>query len=118
MPIRPFVRADIPAVADLFVRVFRPDAKSKPAQVEAYMEEVYFRHPWRDLRIHSLVLGGDPGDVQGFLGVIPRPMVFGGQRIVAAIAGNLMVRPDGGRVPMFAALRLMREFLGGKKTSL
>ena len=115
MPIRPFVRSDIPAVADLFVRMFRPDAKSKPAQVEAYMDEVYFRHPWRDLRVHSLVLGGDPGDVQGFLGVIPRPMDFGGQRIVAAITGSLMVRPDDRRVPMFAALRLMRRLLAGEQ---
>ena len=56
-----------------------------------------------------LVLGGGPGDVQGFLGVIPRPMDFGGRRIVAAITGSLMVRPDDRRVPTFAALRLMRS---------
>ena len=116
-PIRPFVQDDIPQVADLHQRVF--GIRGKPAQrplspelVRAYadhFEEIFFRNPWYDEALPSLVYQEPAGRIIGFLGVMPRPMLLNGQLIKAALSSQFIVAPDSRAV----GAMLLKAFLAG-----
>jgi len=108
MIVREFLDEDVPAVADLFCRVFRAGKGANPAAVAGHFREVYFGHPWPDAESPSLVLEGE-GRVQGFFGVLPFPMRYRGRPVRAAIGGNYMVEP--GLKDPFAGVRLLKQFL-------
>jgi hypothetical protein len=92
--LRPFRPDDIPAVAALRQRVFRFSERTDLHALTAYCERVFCRHPWADEDLPSLIYEDDRGRPVGFLGVIPRPMRLGDERIRAAIATQLMVAPE------------------------
>ena len=107
--IRPLVEADIPAVAALFMKVFRRGG-SVPAALKEYLGDLYLRNPWADPDIPSLVYEKDR-KLLGFIGALPFPMRMKGERIRAVIGGNYMVDPDL-RDP-FAGVRILKRFFQG-----
>src|SRR5262245_47665860 len=114
--IRPFVRDDIPQVTDLHRQVFgvRGNLARKPSPelIQAYadhFEEIFFRNPWYDEALPSLVYQEPKGRILGFLGVMPRPMLFNGRLIEAALGSQFIVAPDSRPV----GVALLRAFFAG-----
>jgi len=103
--------SDIPQVADLHCRTFYDTDAPASDKLKEYYRDIFFRGPWTDPELPSLVYRTAGGEVIGFMGRISRPMLFHGRRIRAATAHRLMVKPDSGH-PM-AAVRLVRKFLAG-----
>lgn len=101
---------DLPEVAALRRRAFRLTTRSTPAVLLDYCERVFLRNPWVDPELPSLVCEDGRGRIAGFLGVIPRPMLFQEERIRVAVASQLMVAPESRGLP---ALELLRAFLAG-----
>jgi hypothetical protein len=112
---RPLRDGDLPGLADLWVRVFQRGATREGA--ERYLREVFVEHAPREEReereegITSLVHEDDAGSLVGFVGALPRRMVFRGRAIRAAVATQLMVEP--GRRRGFAAFDLLRALFAG-----
>src|SRR5262245_13716452 len=121
--IRAFIRDDIPQVTDLHLRVFgvrgkpvRQSPSPKLLQVYAdHFEEIFFRNPWHDVALPSLVYQEPTGRILGFLGVMPRPMLFNGEMIKAALSSQFIVAPDSRSV---GALLLKAFFAGPRDLSL
>lgn len=110
--IRPFTRDDVPAVADLWQKVFRHSSRPASPSLRAYFEQVFCENPWQDPSLPSLVYESQRDDqVIGFLGVLPRRMTFNGQPIRVAVATQLMV--DATKRRGFTAIELMRRFFAG-----
>jgi hypothetical protein len=108
--IRPLTPADLPAVARLHAVAF-PDRRMRGAELDTWLSEIFCGHPWQDPALPSLVYESRPGDVVGCLGVMPRPMLFRGRPITAAISHHFMVEP--GQRATMAAVHLVRAFLAG-----
>jgi hypothetical protein len=101
----------VPQVARLHCLSLYGTGSPPSERLQDYYREVFFRNPWFDPQLPSLVYRTNQGEVVGFMGRIPRPMAFSGRTIRAAIAHRLMVAPGSGR-PL-AAVRLVRQFLAG-----
>lgn len=109
--IRAVRREDVPAVADMFARVFLKQRAAAGVALTTYLDEVIFGGNARDEEARSRVFVDGKGDVRGFIGIWPRRMVLGGRTIEAAAAGSLMVdRPEAHPT---AGARLLRAFLSG-----
>ncbi len=115
--VRPLAREDIPAVADLFIRVFRKLSPPAPESLKSYFVDLYLDHPWRSPDLSSLVYCDDEGKVRGFVGVIPLPLRVGTRKIVASVAGNHMVDPDL-KDPFAAVLLLRRLFASNPRLTI
>jgi hypothetical protein len=117
--VRAFVREDIPQVANLHQQVFGINGKisRQPLSSEIllaytrYFEKVFFQNPWHDESIPSLVYQEASGKITGFLGVLPRRMVFHGQPVRVALSSQFIVDPDSRSTG--AGLRIMQTFFGG-----
>ena len=109
-PIRAFRKEDVPQVADLWLRAFRGVQVPAPESLRSYFEEVFFRSPWRDESLPSLVYE-EHERVVGFLGVMPRRMIFEGQPIRVAVCTQFMVDP--GQHSALPAFNLMRRVFAG-----
>jgi len=118
-PIRPFVRDDIPQVADLHQRVFGVDGKpvQKPISESLlkayadYFELIFFRNPWYDEALPSLVFQDSTGRITGFLGVMPRRMLLRGRPTKVALSSQFIVEP--GNLRAIAGVQMMKAFLSG-----
>ncbi|MDB5358193.1 MAG: hypothetical protein JWN24_4646 [Phycisphaerales bacterium] len=108
---RTFLEGDIPAVADLWMKVFRARKSPAPPSLLRYFNDVFFASPWRDDGPESRVYEDDQGRLAGFLGVMPRRMVFEGRPVQVAVSTQIMVDPD--RHCPFAAIQLQRDFFSG-----
>ncbi len=75
-------------------RIFRSTEQPCDASLAAYYERVLFENPWRDEDLPSLVYENVQGRPIGFLGVVPRPMLFQGEAVRAAVGTELMVDPE------------------------
>ena len=106
---RPLRADDLPRLAELWVRLFPRPATTEG--VARYFRQVFLDHPHREEGIASLVYEDDAGVVAGFVGALPRRMVFRGRTIRAAVATQLMVEP--GRRCGFAAFELLRVLFAG-----
>ncbi|MBD9511123.1 hypothetical protein IB265_30610 [Ensifer sp. ENS10] len=109
--IRSLERADIPAIAGMFQRVFRNDQSTPPPALADYMQQLYLDAPGCDPQIRPLVHVNDKGVISGFVGVNVLPMVLNGRRLRAAICGSLMVE-DRESDPL-AGARILKAFLAG-----
>lgn len=112
--VRPFVQEDIPQVVDLHRRVFRTDAHPRAVSrqsYEAYFRTVYFTNPWADPTIPSLVYDDGRGKIRGFLGVMPRHMVFRSRTLQAALSSQFVVEP--GEEKGMVAVYMLNKFLSG-----
>lgn len=108
--LRPLAEDDLDAVVALHGRTFGP-SEMPPAELRSYLAELFFRHPWADDGIRSLVYEEGPGELVGCLGAMPRPMVLDGEPIVAAVSHNFMVDPE--HRSSMAAIELMRALFSG-----
>lgn len=110
--VRALDSGDLAHVVQLYARVYpeRPDAALP--ELERRLQRILFQHPWPDPRLPSLVYEDAGGELTGFLGVLPRPMVCrDGRRLTAAISHSFLVAPAS-RASL-AALHLARRFLEG-----
>ncbi len=112
MQVVPCTREHIPGVVALLTGGGAPD-DADPGALARYLEEVYLDHPWSDPELPSLVCV-DGGRIDGFLGVVARPMLHGGQPVRAAASSNFRVRggPAAPRNPLIA-MRLLKRFFAG-----
>ncbi|MBI4420557.1 MAG: GNAT family N-acetyltransferase [Gemmatimonadetes bacterium] len=108
--IRPFRSGDIPAVAALRQQVFRFSERRTGERLAAYFERMFFGNPWVDDDLSSLVFEDQMGRVRGFLGVVPRRMLFRGRSIRVAVATQLMVAPGS---PGLIGRRFARALISG-----
>jgi hypothetical protein len=113
--ILPCTKENIPAVVELFTE--------KPAQVNPvehaalceYFQEVYLGNPWYDPELPSLVCQDASGRIEGFQGLMPRPMALeNGEQVRAVVASNLRGGGDRyGQANPLMALRLTKACLEG-----
>lgn len=85
---------DLPALVALRRAVFQHSERPDDAQLTAYMERVFLQSPWADDELPSLVYEDAEGRVGGFLGIIPRRMMFKGESLRIAVATQLMVAAE------------------------
>jgi len=104
---------DLASIADLFSATFGSCDARGAQDLRSYLQQVYFENPWADDAFASLVFEQN-GVLEGFLGIVPRPMEYRGKRIQAAVSSALMVRKGarGIRNPL-PGIALMRHFLQG-----
>jgi hypothetical protein len=108
--IRPFSEEFAEATATLYLRAMRGQSRQPSAALVEYFCEILLRNPWVTPEIPSLVCL-ENGKVIAALGVVPRPMEFRGQNIIAATLTQFMVDPDHRRGP--AAIQLLRRCFQG-----
>lgn len=108
--IRPCVPDDVPQVAALRRRSFAQNSQQTLAATEEYFHQVFFRSPWRDPDLPSLVYEDARGRIVGFIGRIPRKMTLSGETLTMAVATQLCVEPESRGIP---ALQLLTQLLGG-----
>jgi len=104
------VEADLDAVTALHRRSFGPSPMPQES-LRPYLRELFFRHPWQDERVPSLVYEEGSGELVGCLGVMPRPMTVDGRPILAAVSHNFMVDPE--RRSSMAGIELMKALFAG-----
>ncbi len=109
--VREFSRTDVPAVADLWLKVFCHRDGISPQSLRSCFEEMFLDHPWHAIPLPSLVYEDKDGAVAGFLGVLPRLMSFKGSPVHTAVTSQFMV--DSSRHHGNAAIELMKRFLAG-----
>ncbi len=107
---RPFRREDIPEAVALRQQVFRFSERRSANELAAYFERIFFQHPWQDAEMPSWVHEDRRGRVTGFLGVLPRRMIWRGQPIRLAVSTQLMVEPSSRGL---VGLSLVRAYLAG-----
>ena len=112
--IRPFAKDDIPPVADLYQRVYLPAYSGARgvllASLERYFEELFFAGPWQDESISPLVCTDAQGRLAGFVGVIPRRMIFKARPILLANSFHFMADPNS---QVLAGVQLLKALLSG-----
>jgi hypothetical protein len=108
-PVRDFSRDDICQVAHLWLRVFHRVEGLPARPLEDYFRQVFFDNPWSDAELPSLVYE-ERGRIVGFLGVIPRWMVFNGRRLRVAVASQLIVDEPS---RAYVGAQLMRRLFAG-----
>lgn len=91
--IRPLVENDIPAVVELRRKMVPHACCPSAADLGAHVKEMFLTGPWCDEGLASLVYEDQAGRVVGFLGVMPRSMLFHGEPIRVAVLTLLMVDP-------------------------
>jgi hypothetical protein len=108
--IRELNETDVPAVVDLFERVYEKQRWSSRQACERYFHEIFFANPWRDLELPSWVAAQD-GTAVGFVGVLPRRMQFGSRMLRVGIGSQFMVDPEWRHT--MVALQLLQHLLSG-----
>jgi hypothetical protein len=103
--VRPLERDDIPRIASLRQRIFEQSRHAATTSLEDYYRTTFLEHPWATPSVSSLVLHGE-NDVLGFIGVLPRPLQLGSERLVSITTTEFMVAPEARGV---AGLALMRK---------
>src|SRR5712671_2332950 len=87
--VRAFIRADIPSVVTLRRRLFNRSEQSSAGDLALYLDRLFFSGVIADARVPSLVYADDRGEIGGFLGVVPRQMLFGGRSLRVAVGTQL-----------------------------
>ncbi len=108
---RPFVEADIGAVAALSAKLFPGSASLSDEEHRRRYREIALGNPWRSDCCRSLVYEDGDGRITGFVGVVPRPMAFNGRKISMAVTQHMMVDPDSRST--LAAVELMKRVMAG-----
>jgi GNAT superfamily N-acetyltransferase len=111
--VRPLATGDIPAVAQLFSRVYPEKRWTSPSACEAYFHEIFFANPWVTPQWPSWV-ATEGARAVGFIGVVPRPMRLRGRALQAAVVTQLMVEPE--KRHGVVAAQLLRKALTGPQT--
>jgi hypothetical protein len=101
---------DIPQIAELRRRIFSWRRGDAASEREAAIQRIFFRSPFRDPGLPSLVYVNDRGAVVGFLGVSGRTFLWQGAPLQVAVPTGFMVDPDARGV---AGVMLLRRLLDG-----
>jgi hypothetical protein len=109
--VRPVEDDDLGAIAELHSRLMPARKNPDLDTLREQFSRLLLQHPWRNPSLRSLVYQERGGRVAGCIGVMPRPMVFEGRPVTAAVSHSFMVEP--GTRPMLAALALAQNFLNG-----
>src|SRR5262249_24971839 len=109
--IRPFIKNDIPQVAELISKVLHERQGPAPQALQAHLDELFLQNPWIDPGIPSYVFEDSQSKLLGFFGIVPRQMSLRGKKIRLAFGSNFVLDP-GSRATM-AALQLVKAFLKG-----
>jgi len=107
--VRPLSAADLPEVAQLFKKTFRPGVNVPLQDIVSYFMEVFLDGPDHDPACPSLVHVSAGREVSGFIGAIAQPMAFGSRQVRAVHACNLMVADP--RRDSMAGARLLRSVI-------
>ena len=110
--IRAFVESDLPAVAELYARVFPQGRQYSQARLQARFNRVLLQNPWHDPSIPSLIYEQE-GRIVGFLGVVVRPMMLGNVPLRVAVSNHFMVDPDSRSTK--AGLSLLSKLFAGSQ---
>lgn len=116
--VRRFTEADIPEVAALHWRIWGDkkgkDQREMPQalkeEYESYFRQIFLEHPWENELIGAQVFE-EGRRIVGFLGVVPREMVFDGKSIQTAVGTQFVVEP--GASGKLASVWLLKGFLSG-----
>jgi hypothetical protein len=108
--IRVFEEAHISEVATLQLKILRRQPRPAGNDLQQYLGDILLRNPWRSDDLPSLVYIHQ-SKIVGFLGVVPRPMVYRGRPLRIAVATQFMVDRDVYRG--FAGLELLKRFFAG-----
>jgi len=92
MPVREFVKSDVPQVVDLYWKYMSPRTGEAPAALRDSFADLYFSNPMLDARAPSFVYEA-AGEVLGFFGVTTRRMCLSGEVIRVGLAGNFVIHP-------------------------
>jgi hypothetical protein len=109
--IKVFAPSDVPAVANLFMKVFRKNRGPSPDSLKAYFNELYLDSSWQSDGAVSYIARLPDGTVTGFIGALPLRLNFRGEQITAAVAGNHMVDPE--HREAFTGINLLKRLLDG-----
>jgi len=110
--VRPFVRADLPQVARLYVTAFGRGHRDDEFESRcAHLTRIFIDHPASPVEFPSLVYEEGNGRIVGFLGVAPRRMSLDGQQLQAAISSQILADPASR--PVAVAVELAKAFLDG-----
>jgi hypothetical protein len=108
--IRPFEPADAPAVSALWRYWFR-DKRHEPADdLAAWVRRIHVERPGGDPEVVSLVAEDEGGEMLGFLGVSPTPVLLDGREATLAGVFPSVVAPE---APGMVATLLLRKLLKG-----
>jgi hypothetical protein len=108
--VRILSQEDVPAVAALFARAHPEYRWTSGDACERYFHEILFEHPWRHLGLPSWV-AEENDRLCGLYALLPRPMLFRGRRILAAIGCQFVVDPAAR--DRLTALRLAQACFSG-----
>ncbi len=108
--IRQFAPDDIPAIVALRRRTFEQSERPTADDLSGYLERIFFRNPWCNEGIPSLVYRNGAGEIAGFMGVVARPATFQNRPIRVAVGTQLMVDPGARGL---AGVALVKAFLSG-----
>jgi hypothetical protein len=79
--------------------------------LEDYFNKIFFHNPWYDDALPSLIYQNGDGKIIGFLGVVPRRMLFREAPISVAISFHFMVEPESRS--SLAGVHLLKTFFSG-----
>jgi len=94
MPVREFIKSDVPQVVTLFWKFVLPRSGDIPNALYTAFTDLYFCNPMVDARGPSFVYEDVSGDIVGFLGVTNRRMCLRGEPIRVGYAGNFVIHPN------------------------
>jgi hypothetical protein len=108
--IRALTEEDLPAVVGLFERVYPEQRWPSRQDCERYFREIFLANPWRELQLPSWV-AEERGVTVGFVGVLPRRMLFGTRPLRVAVGSQFIVHPEWRH--SLVALQLLKRVLSG-----
>ena len=103
--------ADVPAVARLYAARLRSGRAIDLDLIARRLRRAYFEHPWVDRELGPFVGEDERGRIIGFLGVVPRPMQWGRERLRGVVIGNLVVDAESAQAG--ASHAIINAFLQG-----
>lgn len=92
MPVREFVKSDVPQVVNLYWKFMSPRAGKVSEVLHTSFTDLYFRSPLLDSSAPSFVYENS-GEVLGFFGITTRRMCLSGEVIRVGLAGNFVIHP-------------------------
>lgn len=94
---RAMLHQDLPAVADLFARVFRGGIRAPDDGLEAYLETLCFRSPHWTPQTGSLVYEAPPGEIHAAILSVPMRFRVDGEPVVGRLLGSFMADGNAGK---------------------
>lgn len=92
MPVRVFVKSDVPQVVSLYWKFMSRRTGEAPPTLHTSFTDLYFRNPMLDDHAPSFVYEAS-GEVLGFFGITTRRMCLAGEVIRVGFAGNFVIHP-------------------------